>query len=538
MGQFCVKLNNKRSIDEPLRPRSWSSTAIYTPNNNNNNNNSRGSPTPELSKEEVIFNKGITKFNIKPKDGIQYLIKNELLEKDPDSIAEFLHSKRLFRGRSELQSGLSKRQIGLYLGRSGKGKEETSFHKKVLEEYVGKFNFIGKTLDSALREFLTYFRLPGESQLIDRIIEKFACHYHQQNEDMKAAIFANQDTVYVLAFAMIILNTDAHNPNVKKKNKMTKTQFIKMCSGIDKGDDVPKATLEMLFDNIMDNEIETGWETDIVTFFNPSCEGWLSKRAARGTKKWSKRFFLLNEHCLYYFKSEPEKSNGKENCRCIIPLENCIVVENVEGDNTFALRSSNPFEKSIKSAKRLKSGRLSLTGHSEYIFRCETKIDCIRWIKALRNELTENPLLDTLANRRAQARGEKRRRKRMSWGQSPSVQLDDEIATPSGVVFDDNDDDDDDDRKIKTRPNGSDSLSSIGDLKDLNVTTPLGDTNIMNSSANYSANDKNPSSSPSKKRMIGNGNLNNGNTSNNTNNESSAIGVGEIKVMDENDIEG
>ena len=164
------------------------------------------------------------------------------------------------------------------------------------------------------------------------------------------------------------------------------------------------------------------------------------------------------------------------------------------------MRSSNPFEKSIKSAKRLKSGRLSLTGHSEYIFRCETKIDCIRWIKALRNELTENPLLDTLANRRAQARGEKRRRKRMSWGQSPSVQLDDEIATPSGVVFDDNDDDDDD-RKIKTRPNGSDSLSSIGDLKDLNVTTPLGDTNIMNSSANYSNNDTNPSSSPSKKRI-------------------------------------
>ena len=64
------------------------------------------------------------------------------------------------------------------------------------------------------------------------------------------------------------------------------------------------------------------------------------------------------------------------------------------------------------------------------------------------------------------------------------------------------------------------------------------DTNIMNSSANYSNNDKNPSSSPSKKRMIGNGNLNNGNTSNNTNNESSAIGVSEIKVMDENDIEG
>eukprot|EP00943_MAST-04B_sp_MAST-4B-sp1_P005483 g5483.t1 len=484
MGAFCVKLSSKRSIDEPLRPRSWSSTATYTPNNNNNNN--RASPTPELSKEETTFNIGITKFNIKPKDGIEYLIQNQLLDADPKSIAEFLHSKRLFRGRSELQSGLSKRQIGLYIGRSGKGKEELAFHKELLAAYVHKFNFIGKTLDSALRDFLTFFRLPGESQLIDRIIESFASHYYEQNKDVKA-VFTNKDTVYVLAFAMIILNTDAHNPNVKKKNKMTRAQFIKMCSGIDNGENVPKNILEKLFDCIMEKEIETGWETDIVTFFNPSCEGWLYKRAARGTKKWSKRFFLLNEHCLYYFKSEPEKSNGKENCRCIIPLENCVVVEGVEGDYTFALRSNNPFEKTIKSAKRLKSGRLSLTGHSEYIFRCDARIDCLRWVKALRNELTENPLLDTLANRRAQARGEKRRRKRMSWGQSPSVKLDDEIATPSGIVFDDHVDDDID-RKIKTRPNGSDSLSSIGDLKDLNVvtttTSPLGDNSIVNSSSN------------------------------------------------------
>ena len=129
MGQFCVKLNTKRSIDEPLRPRSWSSTATYTPNNSTNSN--RSSPTPELSEDELIFNKGITKFNIKPKDGIQYLIKNGQLDADPKSVAEFLHSKRLFRGRAELQSGLSKRQIGRYLGRSGKGKDETNFQKKL-----------------------------------------------------------------------------------------------------------------------------------------------------------------------------------------------------------------------------------------------------------------------------------------------------------------------------------------------------------------------------------------------------------------------
>ena len=58
---------------------------------------------------------------------------------------------------------------------------------------------------------------------------------------------------------------------MKKKNKMTRAQFIKMCSCIDNGENVPKNILEKLFDCIIVNEIETGWETDIVTFFNPSC---------------------------------------------------------------------------------------------------------------------------------------------------------------------------------------------------------------------------------------------------------------------------
>ena len=33
------------------------------------------------------------------------------------------------------------------------------------------------------------------------------------------------DTAYVLSFSLIMLNTDAHNPNVK--NKMTKDQFLR-----------------------------------------------------------------------------------------------------------------------------------------------------------------------------------------------------------------------------------------------------------------------------------------------------------------------
>ena len=64
------------------------------------------------------------------------------------------------------------------------------------------------------------------------------------------------------------------------------------------------------------------------------------------------------------------------------------------------------------------------SGNTEYVFRCETKIDRNRWVKALRNELTENPLLDTLADRRAQARGERGvEERRMSSGPKSSIIL-------------------------------------------------------------------------------------------------------------------
>ncbi len=51
-------------------------------------------------------------------------------------------------------------------------------------------------------------RLPGEAQKIDRIMEKFAERYCRDNP----AVFPNADGAYLLAFAIIMLNTDAHNP--------------------------------------------------------------------------------------------------------------------------------------------------------------------------------------------------------------------------------------------------------------------------------------------------------------------------------------
>lgn len=55
--------------------------------------------------------------------------------------------------------------------------EKGTFNHEILKAYVNCFNFETLKFAEALRKFLTKFRLPGEAQKIDRIIEQFAYHY-------------------------------------------------------------------------------------------------------------------------------------------------------------------------------------------------------------------------------------------------------------------------------------------------------------------------------------------------------------------------
>ena len=48
--------------------------------------------------------------------------------------------------------------------------------------YIDQMNFVDMDIVSALRKFLEGFRLPGESQKIDRLMEKFASRYYECNQ--------------------------------------------------------------------------------------------------------------------------------------------------------------------------------------------------------------------------------------------------------------------------------------------------------------------------------------------------------------------
>ncbi|KAH9621241.1 hypothetical protein KSS87_019631 [Heliosperma pusillum] len=176
----------------------------------------------------------IAQFNRHPSKGVEYLITNKLVENTPASVAEFLKNT----------SNLDKTMIGDFLG------QHEEFPLSVMHAYVDYMNFSGMTFAAAIREFLSGFRLPGEAQKIDRIMEKFAERYCADNP----ALFKNADTAYVLAYAVIMLNTDAHNPMVSAK--MSKVDFVRLNSTTDAEEIPPTELLEEIYDSIVKEEIK------------------------------------------------------------------------------------------------------------------------------------------------------------------------------------------------------------------------------------------------------------------------------------------
>ena len=118
--------------------------------------------------------------------------------------------------------------------------------------FVASFDFGSLEIDNALRLFLQAFRLPGEAQKIDRLMESFAKALFAANPEP----FANSDAAYVLAFAIIMLNTDLHNPNIAVEKKMTLDQFVSNNRGINDGKDLPRPFLERIYASISSDEIK------------------------------------------------------------------------------------------------------------------------------------------------------------------------------------------------------------------------------------------------------------------------------------------
>lgn len=218
-----------------------------------------------------------------------------------------------------LFTGLSKQQIGEYLGNL-----QNPFNQLVLEYFARQIDLSGLPVDIALRKFQTYFRFPGESQKIERLVQIFAARYVECNpcveniplsssspvasqtssqfhddssssnngDSSSAALQADikynppaiinpselgstaalssgapledpchslprmtKDDVFTLSFAIIMLNTDLHSPNVK--NRMTPQQFVKNLRHV-LPDHVHDSILGEIYSRVKSSELKTG----------------------------------------------------------------------------------------------------------------------------------------------------------------------------------------------------------------------------------------------------------------------------------------
>ena len=186
------------------------------------------------------YRTGLNIFNKKPERGIHYLIGKGFLDNSPSAVARFLMTRK----------GLAKQMIGEYLGNIS-----SPFNQSILHAFANEMDFSNMPIDMALRKFQTYFRylqttltisllysiiyvrMPGEAQKIERLMEIFSHRFVVCNPEMSAKLNST-DSIFILAFAIILLNTDLHTPNLKPEKRMKVEDFVRNLRGIDDGSDI------------------------------------------------------------------------------------------------------------------------------------------------------------------------------------------------------------------------------------------------------------------------------------------------------------
>ena len=316
-------------------------------------------PVPDLESFEVdpakqeSFEEGIALFNSRPHKGILFLFTNNVIQRNPKVVARFLFI---------LTDRLNMEMIGEYLG------SDTKFERSVRRYFAHFVSFKGLAFDLALRRFLQKFRLPLEAQKIDRLLQTFAERYYFANLESPEirGLCGSPLQTHKLAFATLMLNTDAHNDNVKKEKKMNLTQFLdNILPNLELSEDNTAAVEQLtdLYWRIVQNAIVLDKDN---AFSNAERAGWLHIKLGRA---WKRRWFVLNDMTLFYLKTNTSSS----------PVE-----------GTFDLRVFTP---KIDPAPRKKGSKwyiflLESSAHTVSI-KTESQREVDAWVNAITAQLSK-----------------------------------------------------------------------------------------------------------------------------------------------------
>ncbi|XP_019745915.1 IQ motif and SEC7 domain-containing protein 3 isoform X1 [Hippocampus comes] len=207
--------------------------------------------SPTLSTDthrKRLYRIGLNLFNVNPEKGIHFLITRGFVPDTAIGVAHFLLQRK----------GLSRQMIGEFLGNS-----KLQFNRDVLDCVVDEMDFSCMELDEALRKFQAHVRVQGEAQKVERLIEAFSQRYCMCNPDVVQQ-FHNPDTIFILAFAVVLLNTDMYSPNIKPQRKMGLDDFIRNLRGVDDGADIPREMVAGIYERIQQRELRSN--EDHVTY--------------------------------------------------------------------------------------------------------------------------------------------------------------------------------------------------------------------------------------------------------------------------------
>eukprot|EP01060_Flectonema_neradi_P002717 TRINITY_DN11727_c0_g1_i1.p1 TRINITY_DN11727_c0_g1~~TRINITY_DN11727_c0_g1_i1.p1 ORF type:complete len:1555 (+),score=248.37 TRINITY_DN11727_c0_g1_i1:35-4699(+) len=145
--------------------------------------------------------------------------------------------------------------------------------KLVREGFYREIDLRGRPLVESMRLVLALYKLPGEAQRIDRLMEELAKFWYNQNpfeENGALNPFYSQDAAFVFSFSTTMLNTDLHNGQVENKmtlegfyrnNRGTNTKYVIDSNGnpteeVELQGDVPKAYQEEVYNEIKRDKLK------------------------------------------------------------------------------------------------------------------------------------------------------------------------------------------------------------------------------------------------------------------------------------------
>ena len=239
----------------------------------------------EISREDEL-QPAIFQFNVRPSKGIPMLCQAFRVPVNPKSIANILH----------MTPGLMSTRVGEFLAK----KENEEILAAYFQQVDLQYPFV-EALRMALGGSL---HLPGEGEDIDRIVQTWARCYVMRNP--KCGM--DGDQAYILAFACVLLNSDLHNPVVKRR--MTVDEFIGNVRGAVPETAIPDAKLREIYAEIKEKpfQFKTENSDECFALSAPRVKGKLEKKSSRWSSKWTTHFFVLTNSCIYYFKDGQEIS--------------------------------------------------------------------------------------------------------------------------------------------------------------------------------------------------------------------------------------